>query len=314
MATSGSTNYTIDRDTLITHVYDSVLGAITAGGTVDTDELAAATTSLQMMLKAWQASGLQLWAIKKAILIPEKGKQSYDLGLTGDHCSLTMYKTEMRVAGAATDTTMEVDSTTNMTALDNVGVVQDDGTIHWTTVASVTDSDTFELTTGLVSASAIDNHIYWYTNKIDRPHHVLEAYRREWDTAVDVPMTIISRAEFDTLSDKDQEGTPVNCYYDPQLTNSVLNVWNTADSNFASNNVFVLRLRKPFDDMDASTDDFEFPQEWYEAIALGLGKRRAQSVGMPPQDRQRLDVDASIAYELALDWSAEDASVYLQPE
>lgn len=314
MTTSGSTNYTIDRDSLITYVYRNVLGAVVAGSSPASAEITDATTTLNMMLKAWQADGLQLWAIKKAILIPEKGAQSYSLGPSGDHCSLVMYKTEVKTAASASDTSIDVDSTTNMTAADNIGIVTDDGTIHWTTIASVTDSDTVVLTTGLDSASAVDKHVYWYTNKIDRPHHVLEVYRREYDTVIDVPMTVQSRQEYDTLSDKDEQGVPVNYYYDPQLTNSVLFTWNTADTNFASNHVFVLKQRKPFDDMDTSTDEFEFPQEWFEPITLGLGKRLAQSVGMPISDRKMLYLDADIAKELALSWSAEDASIFFQPE
>lgn len=312
MATSGSTNYTIDRDSLIDYVYRNVLGAISAGGSPTANELTNAVTALQMMLKAFQADGLQLWVIKKAILIPEKGAESYDLGLTGDHCSTTMYKTELSADEAIGQTTLSIDANTNMTNSDNIGIVDDNGTIHWTTISSST-STTVTIASAITVASATDNHVYFYTKKIDRPHHVLEVYRRHWDTVVDVPLIKFSRDEYYTLSDKDEEATPVNYYYDPQLTNSVLYNWATADSNFASNNVFVVILRKPFDDMDSGTDDFEFPQEWYEAIALGLGKRLAKSVQMPLLDRQLLIQEADIAYDLAITWSVEDASVLLQP-
>lgn len=72
------------------------------------------------------------------------------------------YVTQMRVAAIALATTMEVDSTTGMLAGDKVGIELDDDTIHWTTIASVTDGDTFELTDGIPAggAAAIDNDIY----------------------------------------------------------------------------------------------------------------------------------------------------------
>jgi len=69
---------------------------------------------------------------------------------------------QMRVGAVATDTTMEIDATAGMTAGDIVGVVQDDGTTHWTTVASITDGDTLELTVGLTDDAAIDNDVYTY--------------------------------------------------------------------------------------------------------------------------------------------------------
>jgi len=313
MAISGSVNYSVNRDELIGHVYRNILGATPAGQSPNADEISDATTSLNMMLKAWQADGLQLWVIKEAVLIPEKSKQVYSLGPTGDHCSLTMNKTEVKVAGVATDVNLDVDATTDMTVSDNIGVVLDDGTIHWTTVFSITDTDTVVLASGLPSAAAINNHVYSYTTKIDRPNELLEVYRREYDTVVDVPIIKLSRTDFFTLSDKDSEGIPVNYYYDPQLTDTQLYLWQTANSDFASNSVFKLLIKKPFDDMDTATDDFEFPQEWYEAISLGLGKRLAQSVGMPMVDRQILRKDAYEAKEDAMAFDAEGGSVYFAP-
>lgn len=312
MALSGSTNYSIDRDSLITHAY-RILGAIRSGGAPTANELTDGAISLNIMLKAWQADGLQLWAIKKAILIPELGKQSYSLGPTGDHCSLDMNKTEVKVAGIATDTSIDVDSTSDMIVSDNIGIVLDDATIHWTTVSSITDSDTVVIASGLPSAAAIDNHIYFYTSKIDRPHELLELYRRVYDTVVDISVTLMSREEYYTLSDKDNQGIPVNYYYDPQLTHSTLYNWATANTDFAKNNVFVLLIKKSFDDLDSSTDDFEFPQEWYEAIAYGLAVRLAPMIGYPLPDRRMLINEADrIKYDVST-FDTEHTSVFFTP-
>jgi len=308
MALSASTDYSSDRDSLITQAY-RILGAIRTGGTATANELSDATVTLNMMLKAWQSYGLQLWVVKRATLIPSKGTQSYSLGGTGDHVSLSMSKTEMRVAGVASDTTLEVDSTSGMTAADNIGIVLDDGTTQWTTISSVTDSDTVVITTGLTSAAAVDQHIYWYTTKIDRPHELLEVYRRQYDDVIDVPVIRLSRTDYYTLSDKDTEGTIVNFYYDPQLTDSVLYVWPTADSNFANNYTLELLIKKPFDDLDSATDDFEFPQEWYEAIVYGLAERIAPMIGYPIQDRQLLKVEARQYLDLALTFDHEHTNI-----
>jgi hypothetical protein len=72
------------------------------------------------------------------------------------------YVTQMRVAAAGGITTMEVDSTTGMQAGDRVGIKLDDDSIHWTTIALITDADTFELTAGIPVAgnAAIDNNVY----------------------------------------------------------------------------------------------------------------------------------------------------------
>lgn len=308
MALSGSTDYSIDRDSLITQAY-RVLGALRTGGSATADELTDAAVSLNMMLKAWQAYGLQLWVVKQATLIPSLSSQSYSLGPTGDHASLSMTKTEMRIAGSSSDTTLEVDSTTGMTASDNIGINLDDGTTQWTTISSVTDSDTVVIATGLTSAAAIDQPIHFYTTKIDRPNELLEVYRRNIDDVVDVPLIRLSRTDFFTLSDKDTLGIPVNFYYDPQLTDSVIHVWPTANSTFAKNSTLQLLVKKPFDDVDSATDNFEFPQEWYEAIVYGLAERIAPMIGYPIQDRQLLKMEAQTYLDLALSSDHEQTDV-----
>ena len=308
MALSASTNYSIDRDTLITQAY-RILGAIRTGGTATSDEISDAVESLNMMIKAWQAYGLQLWVVKKATLIPTKDAQTYSLGGTGDHASLSMSKTEMRIAGVTSDTTLEVDSTTGMSAADNIGIVLDDGTTQWTTIGSVTDSDTVVIDTGLTSAAAINQHIYWYTTKIDRPNEILEVYRREYDEDVDVPVIRLSRSDYFTLSDKDATGTIVNYYYDPQLTDGVMYVWPVANSNFANKYTLEILHKKPFDDMDSATDTFEFPQEWYEALVYGLAVRIAPMIGYPIPDRQLLKMEASEFFDLAVTFGGEHTSV-----
>jgi len=286
-----------------------LIGALESGESPTSEEYSDASTSLNMMLKAWQNDGLKLWLTKEAVLIPSLGTEEYLLGSA--HCSLDMKKTEMRVAGIALDTILEVDSTSDMTKGDYIGVVQDDGTTHWTTVKSITDSDTVVLTTGLVSAVSVDNHVYSYTTKLERPHTLLEAYRRDFDTREDVSMTSMSRTEYYNLNDKDGQGTPVNYYYDPQITNSVLHVWNTANSDFCKNNVFVLLVKQSFDTMTAGTDSFECPPEWYEAIAYGLAVRLAPQNFYPIKERKLLMAEAEQYKDLAM--SPAEGSIFLQP-
>lgn len=80
-------------------------------------------------------------------------------GNTPGWSCVSRVKTEFRIAGVALDTVLEVDATAGMVAGDIIGVEQDDGTWHWTTIANVNDADTVTITVGLVSAAAIDNDI-----------------------------------------------------------------------------------------------------------------------------------------------------------
>jgi hypothetical protein len=69
-------------------------------------------------------------------------------------------ETAMRVAGVATDATIDVDSITGITNGDNIGVELDDGTMHWTTVNGAPSGTVITLTAVLPSATAIDNRVY----------------------------------------------------------------------------------------------------------------------------------------------------------
>lgn len=79
--------------------------------------------------------------------------------------------TRVRVAAAASDTTLEVDSTTGMLAGDVIGVELDSDIVsveggyremHWTTIASITDGDTLVLTAGIpaLKSAAIGRNVY----------------------------------------------------------------------------------------------------------------------------------------------------------
>ena len=114
-----------------------------------------------MLVKHWQSKSYGLWLNKEIVVSLDKSSQNYDLGLTGDQAcySSDLVKTEISTAGSATDTSIEVDSTTGMLAGDIIGIELDAGTMDWTVIASVTDSDTLVIETGLTSAAAVDNHV-----------------------------------------------------------------------------------------------------------------------------------------------------------
>ncbi len=305
---SGNTILTISRDALITQAY-RILGSLRTGGVATPDEIADAALSLNMMLKAWQAYGLQLWVIKKATLIPKQFSGRYDLGPGGAHVSLEMTKTTLRVDTLAGSNTLDVESTAGMLVNDNIGIVQIDGFFHWTTITSITNINEVVISTPLASDTLQGKAVYFYTEKIDRPHELLEVYRRDYDNAIDVPLIRLSRTDFYTLSSKETEGTPVNFYYDPQLGVSGLEVWPTAGAIFTADSVFILFVKKPFSTMDNANDDFEIPEEWYEAITYGLAERLAPMIGYPLGDRQFLKMEAQTYLDLALSFDVEHTDV-----
>jgi len=309
MARSGSYNFSLNRDNLIrqalieAHVVDYFT-------TPDAPLVSQTSTLMNLIIKAWQADGLHLWAQRPFTVFLEKDKTQYSLGPTGDHATESYVETAMRVAGAASDTTLEVDSTTGITAADYCLVELDDGTLHRDTVASVTDSDTLVLTTGIASAAAVDNAIYAYTSKIQRPLRLIEANIKN-SSGDETSLDLVSREEYWGLAQKTSEATPNILWYDPQLDNGVLYAYPEPDDVTDSLEIYG---QFPFDDMDSATDDLGFPVEWHDSVVLETAYRTAARFGMPEQLVRQLRIAALEAKERAMSFDTEYTSIYFKPE
>jgi len=80
MALSGSTDYSLDRDTLIAASLRLCgVGSIDEDPTAD--DISQAAIALNIMVKAWQADGLQLWQVREYSLTPVDGQAQYSLGI-----------------------------------------------------------------------------------------------------------------------------------------------------------------------------------------------------------------------------------------
>ena len=313
MATSGTVTFNLDRDEIIKDALVDI-GAIASEDTPPAAIVNHASRKLNMLLKAWQADGLQLWLNKEVVLFLDGTKQYYKLGPSGDHAVLrTDYnKTEVKVAAVATDTSIDVDTTSGMSVSDYIGIVLDDGTIHWSTVSSITDSDTVVIADALATGAtaAVDNNVYWYTTKINRPLRITDAVVRN-DSEEDLWVTVFSRNEYFEMSGKSTTGQITNVYYDPQRTSGNLYTYPTTDS---VTDRLVLRCQMPIEDMTTATDNIDCPQEWLLAIQLKLAVLLSPSYGnLGTSEFQHLKGLAKEEKDTAMGFDVEGTSLKLQP-
>lgn len=233
MATSGDTTYSIDRNTLIKECLQLV-EAIGEGQDPNSTQYADASRTLNLMLKAWQAYGIQLWKEKTISFSLTQGKKSYTIGSSGS-----------------------------------------------------------------VDVSEV------------RPLKILEAVIRD-SSDNDTNLIPLTRQEYWNLSDKTTEGFTTQFYYEKSVPNGELFIWPTADSTSAGSNTIHLVYQAPIEDMDADTDELDFPQEWYEAVKYGLALRLAPVYGLDINRRQLLKIEANEILQLALSWDTEQDSVYFR--
>lgn len=308
MATSGSTNFAMSRDDIITDALED-LGVIDPTETANPNDINSCARKLNMMVKAWMAQGIHLWAMEEATLFLGVGTQTYSLGSTGTHCTNTYVHTTLSSDEATGSTSIDITSATGMSASDNIGIVLDDGTIHWTTISGA-PSTTTTIADGLASAASEGNVVFAYTTKINRPQRITSAYRRDIDNK-DTPIRMISRQEYSDLSSKLSEGKTIQAFYDPQLTNGVLYTWPTPD---LATDVIRFWYERILEDFDASADNPDFPIEWADALVAGLKARIAGKFGATLAEIESYKVDAAIMLQVALGFDREDTSVMFQPD
>lgn len=304
MSTSSSYNYSVTGGGIIEEALE-LLGKAGVGNPVSAEDEATCLRTLNMMVKALQAEGIGLWKNVEGNLFLSDEGYSYDIGPTGDHCSATAYKTEVDAIAALAAEEITVDDDDNITDGDYIGIELDDGTLQWTTVDGTPASNVVDLDDALTDAVSVDSHVYNYTSKIQRPLEIVEA-RVVKSNGTHVPLKIMSRDEYMRLSDKTSEGSPLQVYYDPILTNGKMWVWQACED---VKEYIKFTCRIPIEDFDLAANDPDFPQEWLLALSYGLAVLVAPKFGVK-LDQTFLAL-ASGLMESAKDFDVENASVYI---
>lgn len=305
MATSGSYDFNLTGTEIIREALE-LIGVVGVGSTISAEDQATCLRTFEMMIKSWQAEGIALWKNVEAFLFQSYLSMGYDIGPTGDHCTSQGYKTEIASAASSGASTITVDSDDNITDGDYIGIELDDSTLQWTTVNGTPSGNVVTLTDSLTDTAAIDNHVYNYTTKIQRPLEIVEARRIDPD-GNQVPLMIISRDEYMRMSVRDSEGVVTQVYYDPQRTNGKLWTWPVCND---VQNYIKFTARIPIQDFDSASNDPDFPQEWLMALSWSL------AVYIAPKFGKKLDQGfldrASELRENAKDFDHENTSIYFR--
>ena len=83
MALSNSFTFTLNRDAIITRSL-RMIGAISAAQSPTPNEVTAGSDALNLMLKAWQADGMQLWTVTQESVTLTEGEYKLTFGPSGD--------------------------------------------------------------------------------------------------------------------------------------------------------------------------------------------------------------------------------------
>jgi hypothetical protein len=316
MATSGSVDFSISRDNVITDAL-LLLGQLTAGEPVSTEETTIAARRLNAMVKRWQAKGIKLWKVAEAVVFLEASKAVYEIGgvSPADRAAYrrvedVAIKTELAADALSGATTISVDSISGIANLDKIGIVQNTGTVRWTTVSGAPSGSSVVLAAGLTANAATDNHVYAFTTNLPRPLQVVEAQLRNADE-IDIPVQIISRQEYQDLPNKSSTGVVTQIYYNPQRDKGYLYTWPVSDT---ANSRLIFTAYLPLEDFDAAGDTPDFPQEWYDPLAFNLAVELAPMYGVVGDEKLELAAQAKAYLNDVQAWNVEEESIYFQPD
>jgi len=295
-----STNYSINRDELIADAFAEI-GVGVEGEDLDPSDISFAARRLNSMIKHWMVHGFRMWKRQRHPITLVANQSSYTIG--------------QKASGITTSTTANklVDTSADFITDATVGDTVLNETDSTSTTISAIDSKTQLSVSSDIFTSGESYSITTADESLPRPDRILECNRIY--NGNEVPMTPMSLQEYNNLPNKSQTGTPINYFYDPELTNGRLYLWLTPGTSEATDFTVEIVAVTQVTDMDNSTDLFDFPQEWYEPLLLNLAyKLSGPYGGLSIGEKRVLKRDAQQVLDDAIDYDQDQTSVFIQPE
>jgi hypothetical protein len=197
-----------------------------------------------------------------------------------------------------------------MAATYDIGIELDDGTMQWTTIASV-GSGEVTVDDALTGDAASGNTVFYFAEQIQRPLSIFNSTYAATFTGSEIPVDTWSRSEYMDQPQKSSSGTVTGAYYNPTLTNGKLNVWQTASN---VKNVLRFDYREPLLTYGATSDTLQVPEEYYLALKWAIAADVGPQYGVKPDRQLILEQKALTHLEMALDNDSEEGSMYIVPD
>jgi len=297
---------TFNRNEIIDGALE-LIGVKAADEGADSSDVSKAITALNMMIATWQSTGAHLWSRESATVFLQPTQFKYILGAgSTDHAAEVYTTSALSSAIVATATTIPMTVTTGLLVADKIGVKLDAGSIHWSTVASLSPT---VINDALPSDAASGNLIYYYTTDIAKPLRIPDARYEQGtgDNISEIEMVRLARIDYLNLPNKTTPGNANQFYYKPDVLKGELFVWSVPTS---TSTVINITYYRPLLAFTSASDNGDWPDEWKECLMYNLAVRMAPKYGkqvMP--DVKEL---AIALYNNLLDWDDEPASVFFQ--
>ena len=287
MTTSNSYDFTVTRDEIIKFALRKI-GRLKRGFTPASEDIADGAFALNLIIQQWAeksdgAPSMKMWLRKRLVLFLQDDQYEYHVGASAaDHCADEddLLETTISSAESSGASTVTLTSVTGVATTNYIGVYQDNGIIHWTTVNGAPAGSVVTLTAVTTYAAAAGNKAIVYSTRVQPPLHLLSSYYRNEngdDWPINGKMTV---QDYDAIPDKDEQGTPGGFYYEKQLDEGVFYLDTAVED---ARDSIRMTAHYPIQDVDSTSDNLDFPKVWFR----GLG--------------YMLAIDLSFEYDVPLD-------------
>lgn len=212
---------------------------------------------------------------------------------------------------------LEEGAVPSATAIENASLVLNlmikdwmtDGIKLWTTeeivLPLVTNQTTYTIGEGV--SYDLDYH---------KPLRVIQAFLRNLSVSpyIDLPMSVISEQEYNILGSKFSQGQVNSVFYKPYRDYGQVKVFLTPNSFSATNYELHMNVQRPIFDMNKAGEEFDFPQEWYQALRWGLASELVADYGLELNRAALVTQKAQYYKDRLSAWDTENASTYFQPD
>jgi len=312
MPTSNTTSYTISAADCIRMALEDI-NIVGQGDSVTDYDYGIAENKLNLMIKSWQNQAEHLWVRQKIILFLQKAQSAYEISLTStDNVTADEINSTQLTANAIVGaTTITVSSSVGFAASDKIGIQLDSGYFFWTTVVNVLSATSIQITNPFASTATAGLYVFGYTNRLTTVFNPYSATRHLITSTLDTPLLFQSYLDYTNMPNKVSLGAPNMWSYDRQIDKLIINIWqNPSDVSYYLNFVVDRKIQ----DMNVNDDDFDFPQEWGEAIELNLAVKLAPVYGKAQGENfAKLEQQAQESLMRAMENDNELGSIYIMP-
>lgn len=290
MALSGT--YTLTRTAL--EIYTEVLEILQVigdGETITTAMKAKITPTLNNMLKAWEARGMHLQTFTEGSLFLQVGQNEYDFTDSSTMLANTYFQTALSQDEIATATTITVDDVSNISNTDNIGIIDANNNLFWTTVNGAPSGDVVTLTDALPTAVTSGSVVFSYPAVTFIPVRKIKAngVRRKEPNDYEIPINFESRQDYFDLPNKNQRGLPIQAYYSRQEPQGIMYLWTTPDN---AQSVINFSYERETQIITQDSDNFDLPSYYTEALVFNIADRIKLKFSTSPERSAEIKAEA----------------------